>query len=60
MTTDDDPIEDFTLTEIRKETPIGICVVIGDDMVWIPKTDCKWTDTTISMTRSVAKRHFIL
>ena len=60
MTIDDDPIVDFNLTEIRNETSIGICVKLGDDIVWIPKADCQWTKTTISMKRSVAKRHFIL
>ena len=60
MKTDDDPQETFRLKEIRRETSIGICVMIGDDVVWIPKVDCKWTETTISMKHSVAKRCFIL
>lgn len=51
---DHDPMIDLPLTKILRETAIGLVVVIGDETVWLPREDCEWTDTTISMPRSIA------
>ena len=60
MTTDDETTVTIDITEIRKESEIGLCVVIGDDLIWVPKSVCTWTPTTLTMTHINAKRHFVI
>lgn len=57
---EDDPWLDFPLTEIRRETPIGLCVEIRGTVVWVPRTHCKWTDDSISMPQSVARQNSLI
>ncbi len=57
---DNDPMMDFPLKEILRESSVGLCVQIREQVVWVPRDQCEWNDRQISMPRSLALQNSLI